>query len=147
MTDVIKRLQGRRRGGLNLAEVLVVVIILGILSTIAISAVRPMLDTSRSTVRRQDASILQAAEEAYLAAGDTNAYATVSQLVDGRLLRRPSQINSICLKAGPDGDYFVVKGIPATQAAGDAACLAQASRLSKTDPYLYLASAGTRAMP
>ena len=147
MTDVIRRLQGRRRGGLNLAEVLVVVIILGILSTIAISAVRPMLDRSRSTVRRQDARILQSAEEIHLARQDTNAYATVSQLVAERLLRRPSQVSSICLKAGPDGDYFVVHGIPATQAGGDAACLAEASRRGKTDPYLYLASAGTRAMP
>jgi prepilin-type N-terminal cleavage/methylation domain-containing protein len=147
VTDVIKRIHGKRPGGFNLAELLVVVVILGVMSAIAVAALRPMFAASRTSVQHQDARILQSAEEAYLARRDTNAYATVTELVAERFLRRPSQVNSVCLKPGAGGDYFVVQGIPARQAGGDAACRAVAYRLAKTDPDLYRASTGTPAIP
>jgi prepilin-type N-terminal cleavage/methylation domain-containing protein len=147
VTDVIKRIQGKRPGGFNLAELLVVVVILGVMSAIAVTALRPMFRASRTSMQHQDARILQSAEEAYLARGDTNTYATVTQLVAARFLRRPSQVNSICLKPGPGGDYFVVPGVPARPAAGDATCRAVAFKLAKPDPDLYRASAGIRAVP
>jgi prepilin-type N-terminal cleavage/methylation domain-containing protein len=150
VTDVIKRIQRKRPGGFNLAELLVVVVILGVVSAIAFAALRPMVGASRRTVQRQDARNLQSAEETHLARQEqqeTNAYATVSQLVAERLLRRPSQVNSICLKSSPDGDYFVVRGIPTRQARGDSACRVLAYKLAKTNPHLYRASTGTRAVP
>ncbi len=147
MTEVIKRIQGKRRGGFSLAELLVALVILGVLSALAASAARPILGVTRRNVQRQDARILQSAEEAYLARRQTGAYATVTQLVAERLLRRPSEVSSICLKDGPDSDYFVVKGIPATQGRGDARCRGKAKARDKTDPHLYRASADTRAVP
>jgi prepilin-type N-terminal cleavage/methylation domain-containing protein len=134
--------------GFTLVEVLFIVVILGILAAVVAFAVGPILSSGSSKAKTSDAEILSSAEDAFFANQDTGRYATETELMSARLLHTASALNSLCVDLAPtNGDYFVVQGVPATQAAGNAACAATASAYSPPKAGSYLASAGTPAVP
>jgi type II secretory pathway pseudopilin PulG len=138
----------RRVDGFTLVEVLLLIVILGSLAAIAIFAVGPAVGAGKSKARVGDERVLSRAEEAFFANRNTGRYATQTELVSAGFLRRASTINSLCVDLAPtNGDFFVVAGVPATQAEGDSACAAAAAAFSPPKSGSYVASAGTLSIP
>lgn len=90
-----------RSAGFSLVEILIVVMILGILSTIAVFAVRGVSDRGEDSVVEADHDVLSSAQEAYMA--QTGRYATEAELVAAGFLRSESTVHDIVLL--PDGSY------------------------------------------
>ncbi|MBI5088495.1 MAG: cellulose binding domain-containing protein [Actinobacteria bacterium] len=98
----------RRDGGFSLVEILVVVVVLGILATVVVFAVRGMRDDADQVLRSDDARILATAEEAF--AAQHGRYATEAELVDAGLLRAASGVFDIVVEG--DGYRLVEAGAP-----------------------------------
>jgi prepilin-type N-terminal cleavage/methylation domain-containing protein len=78
--------------GFTLVELLIVIVILGILATVVVFAVRGITDQGQESACDADKKSLEVAIEAYYAQyGTDNAIATQDQLVDAGLLRDESE--------------------------------------------------------
>ncbi|MCB0999325.1 MAG: prepilin-type N-terminal cleavage/methylation domain-containing protein [Acidimicrobiales bacterium] len=94
--------------GFSLIEILIVVSILGILSTVAVFAVRGVADRGDDSVVEADQDVLSSAQEAYMA--QTGRYATEAELVAAGFLRSESTVHDIVLH--PDGSYTLSTVVP-----------------------------------
>ncbi len=73
--------------GFTLVELLIVIVILGILATITVFAVRGITETGESATMAADTKTIAHAQEAYMALNDT--YGTETDLVAAEFLPRP----------------------------------------------------------
>jgi prepilin-type N-terminal cleavage/methylation domain-containing protein len=108
-----------RDRGFTLVEILVVIVVLGILATIVVFAVRGVSDDADRVVMSDDARILATAEEAYQAR--FGRYGTEDELVEAKLLTAPSVLHDIAL----DGNSYRV--VSASQPGGVTTTLAGAA--------------------
>lgn len=77
---------GKREAGFTMAELLVVLLIVGLLAAIAVPNVTGSIERARETALRENLQVMRRALDDYFA--DTEAYPTSLQvLVDGRYLR------------------------------------------------------------
>ena len=94
--------------GFTLVELLVVIIILGVLATITVFAVRGITDQGEDSAQGADEHTLVTAEEAHQAR--FNSYATESDLVSAGLLTSKSSVHDITLAADGSGYTIVLEG-------------------------------------
>ncbi len=83
-------MKNRKDEGFTLIELLIVIVILGILATIVVFAVRGVTDQGQDNACAADKKTLETAVEAYYAQYGTtgpNTLATQTDLVEGGLLR------------------------------------------------------------
>ncbi|MDO9175516.1 MAG: prepilin-type N-terminal cleavage/methylation domain-containing protein [Actinomycetota bacterium] len=85
--------------GFTLVELLIVIVILGILATVTVFAVRGIADKGQDSACAADAKVLEVAVETYYANGGAAGTATEALLVSGELLRGESSTYDI----GSDG--------------------------------------------
>lgn len=93
-----------RDRGFTLVELLVVIVVLGVLATITVFAVRGITDQGHASAAAADQRTLVGAEEAHLARFNT--YATEADLVGNGLLASESSQYDIDLAA--DGDSYTI---------------------------------------
>lgn len=91
--------------GFTLVELLIVVVVLGVLATITVFAVRGITDKGSTAAVDSDRQIITTAEESYMA--KRGVYATEAQLVSEGLLRSTSSLHDITL-AGDSLSYTLV---------------------------------------
>jgi len=106
--------------GFTLVELLIVIVILGILATVTVFAVRGITDQGKASACKADQKTLQVALESYYAQNGSVTFPTEAQLVSAQLLRGESANFDI------DGAGLVipapnVNGQPANPCAGMAA--------------------------
>ena len=89
--------------GFTLVELLIVIVILGVLATVTVFAVRGITDQGNDSATDADLRTLESAEEAHMAKFGT--YGTEAELVSAGLLRQESTLHDITLVSG---DYTVV---------------------------------------
>jgi prepilin-type N-terminal cleavage/methylation domain-containing protein len=94
--------------GFTLVELLVVIIILGVLATITVFAVRGITDQGEDSAKGADEHTLVTAEEAHQAR--FNSYATEADLVSAGLLTSKSSVHDITLAADGSGYTIVLEG-------------------------------------
>ncbi|MEQ1698552.1 MAG: prepilin-type N-terminal cleavage/methylation domain-containing protein [Ilumatobacteraceae bacterium] len=92
--------------GFTLVELLIVIVILGILATVTVFAVRGIADKGQDSACAADQKVLEIAVETFYANGGTAGSATEQGLVDAELLR------------GLSGTYDVVNGVDVVATAG-----------------------------
>ena len=85
----------RQDSGFTLVEILIVVVIIGLLSTVAVFAVGDITGRSRDSAAAADQKILERAQEAYRS--ENGVYAAEADLVSGGLLREESATWDISL--------------------------------------------------
>lgn len=102
---MIQRLQHRRSSeeGFTLVELLVVIVILGILASIVVFAVGGITNKGSSAASATDVSVLQSAEEAYLAQSNGTAYVSETQLKTLGFIKAVSTNADICLSNAGSG--------------------------------------------
>ena len=95
--------------GFTLTELLVVIVVLGVLSAIAVFAVTGLPEKGQSSAAQTDEATLVKAEEAFFAKQPAGAgrYATEAELVQDRMLQGPSSLHDVCVSADR-GNYKVV---------------------------------------
>jgi len=76
--------------GFTLVELLIVIVILGILATVTVFAVRGITDQGQQSACKADQKTLEVAVEAYYAQFGKTVAATDALLVSSELLRSPS---------------------------------------------------------
>jgi prepilin-type N-terminal cleavage/methylation domain-containing protein len=107
-----------RPDGFTLVELLIVIVILGILATVTVFAVRGITDKGQSNSEAADLRMLQTANEAYWLKFGTNA--TEQDLVDGGFLKRQSALFDLTVDA--DGALTITNvrtgSVAGTAAAG-----------------------------
>ena len=91
----------RRHDGFSLVEILIVIVILGIVATVSVFAVRGVTDRGETSVIDADQDILETAEESYRALHGR--YASEAELVAAGVLRTESTVHDIVVN--PDGTY------------------------------------------
>jgi prepilin-type N-terminal cleavage/methylation domain-containing protein len=102
-TDVVTTDRGRVSDeGFTLLELLVVIVILGVLATIVVFAVRGIVDQGEVSALEGDAKTLERAEESYQAMHGT--YTDEPGLVAAGFLRDESTLHDITISAG-GADY------------------------------------------
>lgn len=89
------------RDGFSLVEILIVVVILGILATVSVFAVKGVTDRGETSVIEADQDVIETAEESYRALHGR--YATEAELVIAGVLRTESTVHDIVVN--PDGTY------------------------------------------
>ena len=89
--------------GFTLVELLIVIVILGVLATVTVFAVRGITDQGKTSASDSDTKTLESAQEAHMAKFGT--YATEAELVTAGLLRQESTLHDITLGTG---DYTIV---------------------------------------
>jgi prepilin-type N-terminal cleavage/methylation domain-containing protein len=94
----------RDRDGFTLIELLIVIVILGILATVVVFAVRGITDQGSASSIAADETTLVRAEEAYLALHGT--YAPELDLLGAGLLRAESSLHDV--EVAPDGSSYSV---------------------------------------
>jgi prepilin-type N-terminal cleavage/methylation domain-containing protein len=97
----------RERGsddGFTLVELLIVIVVLGVLSTVTVFAVRGITDQGRASATSSDQRILSTAQEAYMA--QNGRYGTEAELVTAGLLKAQSGAHDITL-AGDSLSYTI----------------------------------------
>ncbi len=94
----------RRDDGFTLVELLVVIVVLGVLATITVFAVRGLTDKAAESAQAADEHILVTAEEAHQAR--FNSYAIEADLVTVGLLTSESSQLDIALE--PDGTAYTI---------------------------------------
>ncbi len=103
-----------RDGGFTLVELLVVIIVLGVLATITVLAVRGIVDQGEETSQAADQHVLVTAEEAHMARFNT--YADEDTLVTAGLLTAASTQHDITLIDAGDSYTIVPAGSGTTTA-------------------------------
>jgi prepilin-type N-terminal cleavage/methylation domain-containing protein len=103
-----KYYEKKRNGeaGFTLVELLIVIVILGILSAIVVFAVGGITDKGTDASCKTDASVLQAAEEAYFAAttaGNGTYTADQQDLIDAGFIHEASTKHTVALDAAGAG--------------------------------------------
>jgi len=91
----------RRHDGFSLVEILIVIVILGILATVSVFAVKGVTDRGETSVVDADQDVLETAEESYRALHGR--YASEAELVSAGVLRTESTVHDIVVN--PDGTY------------------------------------------
>lgn len=91
-----------RDRGFTLVELLIVIVILGVLATVTVFAVRGITDKGTASATAADKQNLQKAEENYMA--QFARYGTEAELVTAGFLRSESSIHDITLASG---DYTI----------------------------------------
>jgi prepilin-type N-terminal cleavage/methylation domain-containing protein len=91
----------RRQDGFSLVEILIVIVILGILATVSVFAVKGVTDRGETSVIDADQDILETAEESYRALHGR--YATEAELVAAGVLRTESTVHDVVVN--PDDTY------------------------------------------
>lgn len=91
--------------GFTLIELLIVIVVLGVLSTVVVFAVRGIVDRGDESAVDADAATLTRAEEAHMARFGT--YADEAQLMSSGLLRSPSGLHDVTLSNAAT-DYEIV---------------------------------------
>jgi prepilin-type N-terminal cleavage/methylation domain-containing protein len=111
-------LDNRRRAdrGFTLVELLIVIVILGVLATVTVFAVRGITDQGESSAAASDVKTLESAEESHMAKFGT--YASESDLVAAGLLREQSTLHDITLAAGSYSVVAQAVAGPTTTGAG-----------------------------
>lgn len=99
------RIPHRRDEGFTLVELLIVIVILGVLATITVFAVRGITDQGETAAADADRQVIEHAEEAYMA--QNGVYASEADLVSAGLLRAESSEHDVDL-AGDALSYDVV---------------------------------------
>jgi general secretion pathway protein G len=87
-----------RDGGFTLVELLIVIVVLGVLATVTVFAVRGITDRGRENAEQVDQRTLATAEEAHIAIHSV--YGTETGLVTAGLLRDESEQHDITLTSG-----------------------------------------------
>ena len=95
--------------GFTLVELLIVIVILGILATVTVFAVRGIADKGQESACAADQKVLEVAVETYYANGGAPGSATEAGLVSAGLLRGESSTfnvgsDGIAVTATPGGD-------------------------------------------
>ena len=94
MKALIKRYKEEGAEGFTLIELLIVIVILGILSTVVVFAVQGITNKGQGNSCKADKNTLEVAVEAYNA--NNGAYpTTMAQLVSGGLIRSASQYYTV----------------------------------------------------
>lgn len=88
----------RKDNGFSLVELLVTIIILGILATVAVFAVRNLTDNAQTSSCATERRQLDTAEEIHRT--QNGSYATEAQLVSGGQLKSPSSMYDVTLAGG-----------------------------------------------
>jgi general secretion pathway protein G len=91
----------RNDRGFSLVEILIVVVILGVLATVSVFAVRGITDRGEDSAVSADEQVLVTAQETFHARNGR--YATEDELVAAGVLRGASTLHDIVLNA--DGTY------------------------------------------
>lgn len=88
---------GKRDRGFTLVELLVVVTIMGVLSTVSVFAVRGISDRGQQSACDSDRRVLEVAVETWFADDTLSASGTLSEqaLVNADLLRAPSELHDV----------------------------------------------------
>ena len=94
--------------GFTLVELLIVIVILGILATVTVFAVRGITDQGQDSACAADEKTLQVAAEAYMAQNGTYP-ATANDMVTEGLLRDVSTNWTYTHVAGPREDFTLVE--------------------------------------
>lgn len=81
--------------GFTLVELLIVIVILGILATVTVFAVRGIADKGKTAACDSDRKVLEVAIETYYANGGAPGTASEATLVTEELLRGPSKTFNI----------------------------------------------------
>lgn len=84
------RRDARDAAGFTLVELLVVIVLLGIIATVTVFAVRGVSTRGQTNACRMDRRMLETAVEAYLVGESTSALASEAELVTAGYLRTPS---------------------------------------------------------
>lgn len=99
--------------GFTLVELLIVIVILGILATVTVFAVRGITNQGQSSACKADKKTLQVAAEAYMAQNGSYP-ADVAAMVSGGLLRDVSPNYTYAFVAGPPQDFTLTAVAPCT---------------------------------
>ncbi|WP_169791341.1 type II secretion system protein [Sandaracinus amylolyticus] len=86
-----KRAARRKRAGMTLVEVMIVVIIMAMIATAVGLAVLPAARDSRERQARADAATMQSAALLYLASGHADRCPTTSDLIEAGVINAPSR--------------------------------------------------------
>jgi prepilin-type N-terminal cleavage/methylation domain-containing protein len=101
--------------GFTLVELLIVIVILGILATVTVFAVRGITNQGKSSACTADQKTLQTALESYYAQNGTAVIPTEADLVTAGLIREASKYLEITVAAA--GPPVVVGGLVQVDAA------------------------------
>lgn len=98
----------RSDDGFTLVELLIVIVVLGVLATITVFAVRGITNQGQDSAVAADARTLAGAQEAHMA--QHGSYATEAGLVAAGLLRDESTLHDVDLAAGGQSYEIVADG-------------------------------------
>lgn len=115
----------RRDGGFTLIELLIVIVILGILATVTVFAVRGITDKGQASACKADRKTIEVALEASMAQSPTAVYPATVSLIVPSLLRSDATVG-----AGAKFVYTPTAGAKDYTLAGAGACLNGAVDLS-----------------
>lgn len=104
----------KRDQGFTLVELLVVITIMGVLSTVSVFAVRGITDKGQQSACDSDKRVLEVAVETWFADDTAATAGTLSEqaLVDADLLRAPSELYNV----SADGSVTATAGGPCVAA-------------------------------
>jgi prepilin-type N-terminal cleavage/methylation domain-containing protein len=91
----VEETSSKKNKGFTLVELLIVIVILGILATVTVFAVRGITDKGKTSACTADQKTLQVALESYYANNGNTVIPTEAQLVAGGLIRTASQYLTI----------------------------------------------------
>jgi prepilin-type N-terminal cleavage/methylation domain-containing protein len=117
--------------GFTLVELLIVIVILGILATVTVFAVRGITDQGKSSACGQEIKTLETAQESHMAKNGT--YAVEADLVTAGFMRAPSRLYDITLASG---DYTLTAVDPQCGGTATATTVASATTLAPAGPTI-----------